>query len=227
MTVLLLRLAGPLQAWGDSSRFQRRATASVPTKSGVLGLLAAADGRRRTDEIEDLLALRFGVRVDQPGTVITDFHTAHPDGYDKHAIITRREYLSDAVFVAAVEGPEQLITGLHERIRRPRFPLFLGRRSCPVDGDLDLGLHACDVDSVLDGWQWTVSERYARRHPTIVHLRAQVDGTEGNPVRDVPVSFSPSDRRYGWRTVVERDVVVENPWGRDDARGNVDWFAGW
>ena len=76
MTVLLLRLAGPLQSWGDSSRFTTRATRREPTKSGVIGLLAAAQGRRRTDSIEDLLTLRFGVRTDQPGSVVRDFQTA-------------------------------------------------------------------------------------------------------------------------------------------------------
>ena len=54
MTVLLLRLAGPMQAWGVKSRFTVRSTELAPTKSGVIGMLAAATGRRRTDPIEDL-----------------------------------------------------------------------------------------------------------------------------------------------------------------------------
>lgn len=227
MTVLLLRLAGPMQSWGDSSRFLRRSTANVPTKSGVLGLLAAADGRRRTDQIEDLLSLRFGVRVDQPGTVVTDFHTAHADGYDKYATITRREYLADAAFVAAVEGPEPLIGTLHERVRQPRFALFLGRRSCPVDASLDLGMHLGTAESILDSHPWTAGERYARQQPRQVHLRAQIDSDSGTPTRDVPVSFDPRHRQYGWRSVVEKDIVIENPLGRDDGNGDVDWFAGW
>ncbi|MFW0768389.1 type I-E CRISPR-associated protein Cas5/CasD, partial [Trabulsiella odontotermitis] len=59
MTALLLRLAGPLQSWGTSSRFSRRGTDRVPSKSGVVGLLAAAQGRRRTDPLEELLGLRM------------------------------------------------------------------------------------------------------------------------------------------------------------------------
>ena len=70
MTVLLLRLAGPLQAWGVKSRFTVRSTELAPTRSGIIGMLSAAIGRRRTDPIEDLLSLRFGVRKDQPGRVI-------------------------------------------------------------------------------------------------------------------------------------------------------------
>lgn len=77
MSVLLMQLAGPLQSWGASSRFARRSTEPAPTKSGVIGLLAAALGRARSADLTDLAALRFGVRVDQRGTPLRDFHTAH------------------------------------------------------------------------------------------------------------------------------------------------------
>ena len=76
MTVLLLRLAAPLQSWGTGSRFVRRNTDRMPSRSGVIGLLAAAHGRRRTDPIEDLLDLRIGVRIEQPGRLERDFQTA-------------------------------------------------------------------------------------------------------------------------------------------------------
>jgi CRISPR system Cascade subunit CasD len=39
MAVLLLRLAGPMQAWGTQSRFVNRDTELEPSKSGVIGLL--------------------------------------------------------------------------------------------------------------------------------------------------------------------------------------------
>ncbi|MEV7715510.1 CRISPR-associated protein Cas5, partial [Streptomyces sp. NPDC088270] len=60
MSVLLMRLAGPLQSWGSAARFVRRTTENAPTKSGVLGLLAAAQGRRRDADLSDLAALEFG-----------------------------------------------------------------------------------------------------------------------------------------------------------------------
>lgn len=70
MATLLLRLAAPLQAWGADSKFETRKTGREPTKSGVIGLLAAALGLRR-DEREALLrltGLRFGVRVEREGS---------------------------------------------------------------------------------------------------------------------------------------------------------------
>ena len=44
MATLLLRLAAPLQSWGSDSKFETRKTDREPTKSGVVGLLAAALG---------------------------------------------------------------------------------------------------------------------------------------------------------------------------------------
>jgi CRISPR-associated protein Cas5/CasD subtype I-E len=73
--VLVLRLAGPLQSWGLRSSFNRRETNAEPTKSGVLGLLAAAAGMSREDPLDDLIPLRLGVRVDQTGTLLRDYHT--------------------------------------------------------------------------------------------------------------------------------------------------------
>ena len=128
-SVLVLRLAGPMQSWGSSSRFTRRSTEAFPTKSALVGLLAAAQGRRRSDPIEDLAELRFDVRVDQPGQLLRDFHTAHRD--DTPMPLSDRFYWADATFGAFIEGPEDMIDGLAEAIVRPVFPLYLGRRSCP------------------------------------------------------------------------------------------------
>ena len=46
-SVLVLRLEGPLQSWGERSRWDVRETADRPTKSAVIGLLGAALGLKR------------------------------------------------------------------------------------------------------------------------------------------------------------------------------------
>jgi len=146
----VLRLAGPLQSWGSQSQFNRRDTSGEPTKSGILGLLAAAQGRRRQDPIEDLLTLRLGVRTDQAGSLLRDYHTVsdlrrrpllsaqvNAKGMQKQTspakltYVTERFYLQDAVFVAAVCGPAGLLETLAAAMRSPSFPLALGRRACP------------------------------------------------------------------------------------------------
>ena len=67
MSTLLLRLAAPIQSWGVASKFDTRDTAREPSRSGVIGLLSAALGRSRTDNLDDLKTLRFGVRIDRTG----------------------------------------------------------------------------------------------------------------------------------------------------------------
>lgn len=230
MSVLLLRLAAPLQSWGSASRFARRETEREPTKSGVLGLLAAAEGRRRTDSIEDLLALKFGVRVDQPGSILQDFHTAHrPDGTAMP--LTTRFYLSDAVFVAAVEGEDALVRGLDDAVRDPSFPLYLGRRSCPPAGPIALGVQEGELDSALRAIEWQAAEWYSRQiRSTVVSLRILRDARTdeaGVTRRDIPLSFNPELRQYGWRTVVEAPPHrVRNPWGRDDYHDPISELGG-
>ncbi|MFE7674560.1 type I-E CRISPR-associated protein Cas5/CasD [Streptomyces albidoflavus] len=73
--VLLIRLAAPLQSWGAASRFAHRDTHSRPTKSGVIGLCAAALGMDRDEPLGELAAVRFGVRADHPGAPMREYHT--------------------------------------------------------------------------------------------------------------------------------------------------------
>ncbi|GAA3148888.1 type I-E CRISPR-associated protein Cas5/CasD [Rhodococcus baikonurensis] len=72
---VLIRLSAPMQSWGNQPRGAYRASSVRPTKSGVLGLVANALGRDYGDNIDDLAALRFAVRVDRPGTIELDYHT--------------------------------------------------------------------------------------------------------------------------------------------------------
>ncbi|WP_009998505.1 type I-E CRISPR-associated protein Cas5/CasD [Streptomyces clavuligerus] len=76
MITVLLHLAGPLQTWGATSRWDEHTTLTRPTKSGITGLVAAALGRERADPLDDLTALVFAVRCDRPGHLTADFHTA-------------------------------------------------------------------------------------------------------------------------------------------------------
>ncbi|MCZ7649510.1 MAG: type I-E CRISPR-associated protein Cas5/CasD [Planctomycetota bacterium] len=141
---LFLRLEGPLQAWGDTSKFVIRRTMEAPTKSGVLGLLACAMGVTRDKQAEEfkrLNALRMGVRIDRPGTRWWDYHTVGAriglttaaGGVKTGAqgtLITRREYLADASFLVALQGDEALVREVASALSKPVWPLFLGRKSC-------------------------------------------------------------------------------------------------
>jgi CRISPR system Cascade subunit CasD len=143
---LFLRLEGPLQAWGDQqSKFVVRRTAEAPTKSGVIGMLCAALWVSRPEAGDEWLpklgALRMGVRIDSPGVRWWDYHTvgagmrmriAEGEGKSKPgAMLTRREYLCDASFLVALQGEPILIAELEGAIKKPRWTLYLGRKSCP------------------------------------------------------------------------------------------------
>ncbi|MFQ9792825.1 MAG: type I-E CRISPR-associated protein Cas5/CasD [Acutalibacteraceae bacterium] len=130
MSTLLLRLAAPLQAWGINSKFDIRKTEREPSKSGVVGLLAAALGRRRDESLDDLTALTFGIRSDKEGELLKDFHMVLKD--KKTSYVTTRYYLADAIFLVGLESQDEtFLKTLDQALQAPVFPLFLGRRSCP------------------------------------------------------------------------------------------------
>jgi CRISPR system Cascade subunit CasD len=110
-----------------------RETSSLPTKSGVVGLLANALGRRRTDPIDDLARLRMGVAVLRPGRLLVDLHAvldvATVGGGTKNKL-TRRRYLMDASFLVGLEGEKETLARLQEALAAPARPLYLGRRGC-------------------------------------------------------------------------------------------------
>nr|WP_076389407.1 type I-E CRISPR-associated protein Cas5/CasD [Vaginimicrobium propionicum] len=206
MSTLLLRLAGPLQSWGAESRFNHRLTRSEPTKSGVLGLLAAAQGRRRSDPIEDLLALRFGVRTENPGTQLRDFQTEIDWRTTKAMPLTNRYYLADAVFLAAIDGPDELMSGLREALLKPTFPIYLGRRSCPPAGPLFAEVRETSFDVALRQEPWRghhETKLHKDRSGRLPIVRDCLPGERADEsIRDVPISFDIRNREYGWRDVV-------------------------
>lgn len=209
MSTLLLRLAAPLQSWGVASKFDTRDTAREPTKSGVIGLLAAALGRRRTEGLDDLKALRFGVRIDQPGTLLRDFHTARLNKNDP-PFVTTRYYLADAVFLVGLEGEDYFLHELATALRNPVFPQYLGRRSCPPVGQLVLGLRKKELRQALEEEPWQASQWYQEEQKkrknhvklTIV-CDAHQDEEDAFLRRDLPVSFDQRHRRYDFRMVID------------------------
>ncbi|ROO84455.1 CRISPR system Cascade subunit CasD [Actinocorallia herbida] len=110
--VLLIRLAGPLQSWGITGRFARRDTQNRPTKSGVVGLCAAALGLDREEPLGDLAKVLFGVRADRPGTALRDYHTVGGGTYP----LRPRDLITDHRRAAkAVQAPENARSDLFGR----------------------------------------------------------------------------------------------------------------
>lgn len=207
MYTLLLRLSAPLQSWGSESVYDNRETDSMPTKSGVIGMLAAALGRRRDEPLDDLARLEFGVRVDQQGIRLNDFQITEMGG-KLNANLSNRAYLSDAIFLAGL-GCEDggFLRDLEYALAHPKFALFLGRRSCPVTLPLTLGIRDCGLYQALLNEEWLAPQW--RRNGLFhfsdrLRLRIVVDDVEGNAIKkDVPLCFSPFGRKYGYRYIKE------------------------
>ncbi|GIH29589.1 type I-E CRISPR-associated protein Cas5/CasD [Acrocarpospora phusangensis] len=216
MSGLIVRLAGPLQSWGEHSVFTQRDTLRFPTRSGLVGLFASAEGVRRGRPLGDYGLLRFTVRIDRPGVRMMDFHTIggglprgvpRPNGAqrsrEKATMLTRRQYLSDAAFTVAVEGPEERIAGIAEALRRPHWQPFLGRRSCPPDQPVLLRAMVDDPVSELRSRAPVARRLRSDELPEAEFVTEGVtpDAEEITELADAPESFNRYDRRYRPRIV--------------------------
>lgn len=213
MSVVLLRLEGPLQAWSAQGKLGVRDTEREPTKSGVLGLVGAALGMSRDDDatLATLATLAMAVRVDRAGSLLHDYHTAGGGRFrgEKYTVFdtsdcvpTHRYYLQGASFVAALEGDAALIERIAAALRAPRYPLFLGRRSCPPSVPPLMG--------VVDGTARDAVRAAPRAEkPDPGALRVVVESRDGDARYDVPLSFAQTERRYGRRYVSTEWVSFE------------------
>jgi len=228
--VLLLRLEGPLQAWGHQSRLRVRETAREPTLSGVVGLIACCMGLRRNTPLGELAepGLQMAVRIDRPGTLLRDYHTVGA-GYGimaanrkvKHTaetdepetLPTERFYLSDASFLVVLSGEVPLLDRIERALHRPVWPPFLGRKSCPPAEPIFAGRVASP--SLLDALStalWRPRLNKTDLPPDDVRCVVECRPDEPGAVQrfDRPVSFG-SPQRFTFRYV--RDVALSPPIG--------------
>lgn len=206
MSTLLLRLASPLQSWGSDSKFEVRQTGREPTKSGVIGMISSALGRKRNEPVEDLSCLKFGIRADREGEIIKDFHIARPQD-KKTPYVTRRYYLSDAVFTVGFESEDtDFLKELEYALKHPVYPLFLGRRSCPPTLPVVLGIREKSLADALK-----TEPFFDKRHEK-GRVRIVLDDAENRNIetriKDVPISFSQKLRQFGYRTTTEDFITI-------------------
>ncbi len=199
MKTLLLRLRAPMQSWGISAKFDRRSTERVPSKSAVIGMIAGALGRKRDKSVDDLSALRFGVRIDREGMLMRDFQTAKNSS---DAYISQRYYLADAAFLVGLEGPEELLEKIDFALKHPVYPIFFGRRSCPPEGRVSLGLRTLCLMEALKSEPWLTEDK-ERNDKVRYVLDAAADEEESYILRDHPVSYNQLQRKFKFRRVID------------------------
>ncbi len=165
METLIFQLQAPLSSWGEVAVGEYRPSAEYPSQSAIQGLLAAALGIDRDDDVAQA-ALRTGYRVAigvlSQGRLLRDYHTAQVPSrtdlkkrphatrrdelslpkQDLNTILSSRDYRQDAATLVAVQiianAPHSLMQ-LAEALKKPKFVLYLGRKSCPIA----VPLHPC------------------------------------------------------------------------------------
>lgn len=220
MKIITIRLTAPLQSYGNEATFERRTTGDYPSKSAVIGMIAAALGYSREDSrISKLNDLKIAVRVDQAGQTLTDFHTVE---WKKNVRkITYRDYLQDAVFVVAVgSNDDQQITQIHNALRHPHYQLFLGRRANVPAGVLLM--EEFDDENpvkVLEKLGWQVSswsqEVYRKQNPGKMFPKVDIyadaellTNHHSVMIKDRVGSFDQRNRYFGYRAMATERIQL-------------------
>jgi CRISPR system Cascade subunit CasD len=191
-----------MMSWGDHSRFTIRDSRREPTKSAVIGLICAALGRPRWQPVDDLTALKMGVRTDKPGVMQCDYHTImdgiKSGGGPGGTVISQRYYVADADYLVGLEGDRAKLTELDAALQSPCWQLYFGRKSFVPSCPLGIGIVEFPLETAL------------QRHPYVAKNRGQppqrleyiLETVNSADVRqDVPVDWQ---RRLFTSRCVER-----------------------
>lgn len=206
-TLVALRLEGVLQSWGDHAKWDIRDSGDFPSKSGVVGLLACAMGLERGDPEITALSDRItmAVRADRPGTRMLDFHTVQgrprlhtAEGVrtrDKSTIVSNRWYLQDASFLVLIETDESLRSRICAALKRPKWPIYLGRKSCVPSRPVLEGI-TTDYQDLMDGLRRYPVEGSATELPYECEILQETDA-----VYDRTDLLLPGERAFALRKV--------------------------
>lgn len=220
MRILMLKLEGPMQSWGERSQWDSRDTALMPTKSGIVGLIACAmgipRGDRRIPEMNE--RIKIGIREDRPGMLGSDFQTitakkmmlADRSNEDK-TILSPRQYLYDAAFTVALASDDSLLDAIAHALRHPVWPLFLGRKSCvptnpliPEDTDAYASIQDALEHFFFAEYRNQTQNKSAKES---CNLRVEMESSDGQFTR--PDSITGIDRLFGARNVQYYTVIKE------------------
>ena len=158
MEFLVFQLRSALASWGDVAVGEYRGSREAPGASALIGLLGAALGLKREDDVAHG-TLRDGyqcaVGTLDSGEMLRDYHTAQVPGRaalkgrphrtrrdelslpkdELHTILSVRDYRQNAAWLIAVHAKDTAphsLAVLIQALREPRFVLYLGRKCCPL-----------------------------------------------------------------------------------------------
>lgn len=223
---LLMWLEGPLQSWGDDSRYGRRESLPFPTKSGIFGLICAAQGaggvqsewlEEHQDSLMDVLV--YSLSKEDKGTkLLRDFQTVG-NGYNdkdpfeslfipktsegKAAVgggskITYRYYLQEARYAIILELSNSQCQEIAEALQQPVWHTSLGRKSCTPSEWIYQGI----FDTYDDAF--SAAKRISESKELYLTYRIKEgkfpDSGRVQVVNDVPLSFG-QHKKYAERYI--------------------------
>lgn len=150
---LVFTLYAPLASWGDTAVGEVRGSWDRPSRSAILGIVAAALGITRDEEdahaeLDRMCGL--GIRTVRSGTAFIDYHTAQDptdvavrrfkprtrraalDCAEPLTTLSQRTLRQDALSVVALWPRAQSrwsMEALATAMRSPRFVLYAGRKA--------------------------------------------------------------------------------------------------
>lgn len=209
---LVFRLYAPMASWGEAAVGETRPTATYPGRSAILGLLGAALGIKRHDENGQRQlreSLQVAVKQRSPGLLLRDYHTVQvPPTQSKvthrtrreelsvpkealNTILSSRDYRCDGLWSVAVRLADNApwsLEVLKGALEKPRFPLYLGRKACPLAAPL--------VPTLVEASHW----RQALDHPFASALDPERTwlALVGNEKKDKDLLRLPDEVLYAW-----------------------------
>ncbi len=216
---LLVTLAAPMASFGSEAGHERRGSRERPGKSALVGLLGAALGIRRHDRRQQQAlagTIEAAVRVEHPGQVMQDFHTAQyvPTARIRrpqtrrealaalkltdNAELTRRDYRTNVLFTAAYARNSSCPWTMEEMadaLRRPVFTLYLGRKSCPLSLPLDPRI--VEADNLLQALAEHADSLHLERQALFMRWLSRIAGRQRpRPYAAVPASHARHANNY-------------------------------
>lgn len=211
MKHLALYLRAPMQSWGASSKFDHRGTLDAPTRSGLLGMIAAACGIDKNDEELDrkwlarAAKLSISVLVFRRGDRMTDYQTVGgnydrdnpwqkrmipttPNGNPRGTVVTRRDYLTDSVFGAVLSGDDVLVEEMATALDDPVWGVWFGRKSCIPTEPILTGIYGSDDEA-----RGALSGRF---RSSIERLRGKITGENDYSVKFDVLEATVDDVEY-------------------------------
>ena len=221
MRFLLFTLYAPIGSCGEIAVGERRMSWARPGRSAILGLVAAALGTEREDETAHQrleTGLHYAVRTDAPGRPFIDYHTAQTpkarkgrtfatrreelESGDLSTVLSAREWRADACFTVALwprPGRAVELDEIAGALLRPRFVLYVGRKSAPLG--LPLKPEIVEADSFMEA----LDARQPNDEERSVLQRIHIDGVEDGVIAfDHDAPGAPADTRVERR----RDAIA-------------------